>query len=117
MNNTIKIVLSISLQGRLSHETREEKISWEKSTKDNLNIIVARGVCTNNYRIPMVAFKNIKISEEAYDTFVSNAIIPSNYQPRKFGGKTWKNLSINEKISFHCSQISGDNSFTFEILE
>lgn len=115
MNTTPKVILNINLLGILSKKTNEEQIHWEKSTQDNPNIIIARGTCLHNYRIPTIAVQKIKICEDAYQYFISSEI-PGNYKPRDYKGKNWKSLTIDERLRFNLSEIANNHTFTYEVL-
>ena len=57
--------------------------------------------------------QNIKLSQEAYDYMINECLDPKLR-------KTWKKLSVNQKLQHHCRQIAeslGAIDFSFEVLE
>ena len=115
MNNSIKVILTIQLEGYLSHETREEKIHWEKSDNFDPKKIIARGVCSNLVRIPSVATKRLRISEDAYDNFIGDMIPASLKSFSK--DKAWKSMSDAARLEYHLNEIAEGRPYTFEVLD
>lgn len=115
MNNSIKVILTIQLEGYLSQETREEKIHWEKSDNFDPKKIIARGVCNHTVRIPSVATKRLKISEDAYDSFIGDMAPTSLKSFSK--DKTWKGMGDTARLEYHLNEIAEGKPYTFEVLD
>lgn len=115
MNNNIKILLTINLEGgTLVRKNESETITWSKSlTKGkNLKKVVKRGSTKHYSKVSPDATQRIKITEEAYINMVSNSC-PYNYKGN------WKSLNRNMRLHYHLQLICNDlggKDFSYEIL-
>lgn len=116
MNLEPKLLLSINLLSNLSQNKECVEINWEKSTQNNAEIIIARGKVKHYERIQNKAIRRLKISQFAYEGFVSNEI-PSSYNKRVFKGRNWSELVESDKLNFHLSSLADGKTFSYEILK
>lgn len=102
MDNTIKILLTISLEGGvLVRQNNIEFIKSEYRLTQHVN------------KVPKQCVQRIKISNEAYEQFISSEC------PSFYSNFMWKKLSPKQKLEVHLSTIAKDLnglSFTYEIL-
>lgn len=121
MNNNIKILLTINLEGgsliRQAEEDftftcKKKNLTFKKlSPKEGEKLITVK--FKHRPLIVKQASKKIKITQEAYDNFISTKC------PEFFKIKDWKKLKENERLNIHLNRICQHNNginFSYELL-
>jgi len=123
--STTKLSLTILVPGATMVSKEKSLKNFKKDNQeiipevhDTLRISLREGpnekVYTIKIRKSIPAKQVINMSEEAYNYFVSNE------KPYNFKGTGWANLSRNERLFWHCSQIAaslGGIVDSFEVLD
>lgn len=126
MNNSIKILLTINLEGgALVRQSKPSFISWsinerdlnpEKNWKEGEGYnVVKRGISKHNDLEGKGTLQRIKITKEAFDTMIS-----SNDCPENVNNRIWNKMSKIMRLEYHLYEICNDvkgYSFSYEILE
>lgn len=119
--NSIKAILTISLEGYLSHEAEKKCVlQWEQShDKDDKSIIMPAGMCVHYERLPKTVNKQVNISEETYNYWVSSESAPACYSHdrKNYHGKSWKELSKNQRFEYHCQIMADGNEYVVKVLD
>jgi hypothetical protein len=119
--STIKAILTCVQEGYLSHEMEKKHIlQWEQShDKDDKSIIMPAGTCVHYERQPKVINKQVNISEEAYNYWISPESMPASYSHdrKNYHGKSWKELSKNQRFEYHCQIMADGNEYTVKVLD
>lgn len=124
MNNEIKILLTINLEGGTLIKGQKEVRKYYLTKKDlypSQNFkgesgkkIIKSGKYTITPLIQSAATQRIKMTVDAYN-YMTSAESPSWYFK-----KDWKNLSEEDRLKLHlartCNHFNG-KSFTYEVLE
>lgn len=125
MDNTIKISLTIKLEGSTLVRKSEPEIIKYSVTKRDLESnkkwrgkdgleVVRKGTVKHYPLIAKPAFQHINMNVEAYEYMTSNEC-PSWAKP-----KVWAAMSKTQRLEAHlqrtCEHVGG-KSFTYEVLE
>ena len=110
-----KLLLTINLEGKLSHEKEHVVLPYVKHDYAGKKIIKT-GYFTHTLRKPNKCVQKMKFSQETYLDMISNDC-PSFYKAKHNNNKQWHTLSKNEKVAQHCMRFADGNTFTFEILD
>lgn len=122
MNNTIKISLTIDLEGStLVRQSEPETINWTKVLYDNRKKgsskkIIKRGTARHYPLITKPASKHISITLDAYTYMLDTPCGMYNTKSLKW---KWKTLPENIRIEAHLKEICehhGGKGFTYTIL-
>ena len=126
MNNTIKISLTVEMEGStLIRQSEPEIISFQirkkdinplkyKDRKDGL-AVVRGGKVKHHPLVQKPASQHVNINRDAYDWFISDEV-PSWMIWKK---KEWKAMKPTERLEAHLRRICehlGGRSFTYQIL-
>lgn len=113
MNNSIKVLLTIQLDGRLGKkQDKAEFIPYDYNTDFDGNPIPEKtGVMKHNSRVTNPCTKNVKINQEAYNLFISNDV------PYFSKEHYWLKMNETERLKAHLAIIAENKPFTFEILD
>jgi hypothetical protein len=113
MNNSVKILLTISILGVVGKpQSNLEIIPFSYNTDtEGKPINEVRGTARHRNKEVKPYTQHIKMSQDAYDYYISSEV------PYWSDEHTWKRLSKNERIAAHCARIANGNKFNFQILE
>lgn len=126
MNNTIKISLTIELEGStLIRQSEPEIISFQIRKKDinplkykdrkNGLAVVRGGKVKHHPLVQKPASQHINLNRDAYDYFISDEV-PSWMMWKK---REWKVMKPTERLETHLRRICehlGGRSFTYQVL-
>lgn len=113
MNNSLKIIVTISLPGVIGkRQSNAEVIPYEYNTDvDEKKIPTVKGAKLHKGRVEKECSQNIKMTQDAYDYFTSN------FTPSWSKDFIWSKLTPEERVKQHLAVIADGKPFTFEILE
>lgn len=113
MNNSIKVLLTINLDGRLGKpQDKMEFIPYNYNTDfDGNPIPEVTGIMKHVGKVTNPCTKNVKINQEAYDLFISNEV------PYFSKERYWITMNKIERLKAHFARIAEDKLFNFEILD
>ena len=112
MNNNVKILLTIDLEGgTLVRQSNIELIPYN-ITRDLSDRKTEKGYLKHTPKIPKRCIQRIKLTQDAYDNFLTLC-------PHWINVRIWKKMNDNQRLEAHlwnyCKDLGG-TSYSYQVL-
>jgi hypothetical protein len=124
MNNEVKILLTINLEGGTLEKgepikgkyylSKKDLFPWQKFKGNEGQKIIKSGKYSHTPLIPKDAKKRIKLTKDAYD-YMTSVSCPDWFK----NPKVWKKMKPEERLELHLARIcraENGKSFSYEIV-